>query len=377
MTPKRAAIVVTTIFEPAFLSGYLENLDTYGRRDSADLFVIVDRKTPATVAAACAAARREGFRVHCPTLDEQNDFLLRFPSLQDRIPYDSDNRRNIGFLMALDSGAELLISIDDDNFCLGDSDFVGEHSVAGDEVSAAILDCSDGWFNIGTMLASEPGIEIHPRGFPYFARRSARQAHEDAPRRTRVAVNAGLWTSDPDVDAISRLAIAPRVSSAQRRPVFLGPRSWSPVNTQNTAVARDAIAAYYYVRMGFSLGGMSIDRYGDILSGYFLQKCVHSREEIVRIGSPVADHRRTPHNLFKDLYNELAGIVLLEDLLPWLVEARLSGGSYGELYEDLSWQLEERGSAYRGFIWDQGGGEFLKQTAGHMRAWLEAVRTIG
>lgn len=377
MPNKRAAIVVTTIFEPNFLSGYLENIDRYGHREDVDLFVIIDRKTPATVAAACEAARRDGFRVHCPTLVEQGELLSRFPSLTDRIPYDSDNRRNIGFLMALESGAELLISIDDDNFCLTDSDFVGEHSTVGEEFEAEPLDSDDGWFNIGTMLTSEPGIEIHPRGFPYFARRRSRVVATGNRRKARVAMNAGLWTSDPDVDAISRLAVAPRVSNASRGPVYLGPRSWSPINTQNTAIARDAIAAYYYVRMGFSLGGMSIDRYGDILSGYFLQKCVYSRGEIARVGSPVADHRRTPHNLFKDLYNELAGIVLLEDLLPWLLEARLTGTSYAELYEDLSWQLEDRASEYRGFIWDQGGGDFLRQTAANMRAWLEAVRAIG
>lgn len=377
MNGQRTAIVVTTIFEPRFLAGYLENIASHGRTEDVDLFVIIDRKTPTTVAEACAAAARNGFRVHCPTLDEQEQFLARFPSLRDRIPYDSDNRRNIGFLMALDSGAELLISIDDDNFCLTDSDFVGEHAVTGTEVDAAVAESDDGWFNIGTMLTVAPAIEIQPRGFPYFARRRARTIREAAPRRSRVAMNAGLWLSDPDVDAISRLAIAPRVSDARREPVFLGPQSWSPINTQNTSVSREAIAAYYYVRMGFSLGGMLIDRYGDILSGYFLQKCIHARGDLIRVGSPVADHLRTPHNLFKDLYNELAGVVLLEDLLPWLVETELAGSTYAELYEDLAGQLEERAGHYRGFIWDQGGGEFLRQTAGHMRAWLEAVKTIG
>ena len=32
MTEPRAAIVVTTIFEPRFLADYLENLDRHGRR---------------------------------------------------------------------------------------------------------------------------------------------------------------------------------------------------------------------------------------------------------------------------------------------------------------------------------------------------------
>src|SRR6185369_1306881 len=186
----------------------------------------------------------------------------------------------------------------------------------------------------GTMLTTSSSEEIYPRGFPYFARKKSRTI-TNVKRTARVAMNAGLWLTDPDVDAISRIAIAPRVSGASEEPVFLGPRTWSPINTQNTAIARDAVAAYYYVRMGFSLGGLSIDRYGDILSGYFCQACVKQRGEAIRIGSPVADHRRTPHNLFKDLYHELAGIVIIDDLLPWLTEVKLAGATYAELYASL------------------------------------------
>src|SRR6266498_2433082 len=102
MSSRRAAIVVTTIFEPTFIEGYVENLRRFGREE-VDLIVIVDRKTPPSVAERCAH-----YGLICPTLAEQETFLVRFPSLAGRIPYDSDNRRNVGFLMALDRGAELL-----------------------------------------------------------------------------------------------------------------------------------------------------------------------------------------------------------------------------------------------------------------------------
>src|SRR6266852_6099969 len=120
MSP-RIAIVVTTIFEPLFIDGYVENLRRFGR-ENVEIIVIIDRKTPPTVAERC-----KHLGLLCPTLDEQEAFLSRFPSMAGRIPYDSDNRRNVGFLMALDRGAELMISIDDDNYALDDVDFVGEH----------------------------------------------------------------------------------------------------------------------------------------------------------------------------------------------------------------------------------------------------------
>src|SRR5688572_2995416 len=45
MTRRRVDIVVTTIFEPRFLDGYVQNLETHGH-DEAGIIVIIDRKTP-------------------------------------------------------------------------------------------------------------------------------------------------------------------------------------------------------------------------------------------------------------------------------------------------------------------------------------------
>ena len=376
MSDRHAAIVVTTIFEPLFLDGYVENLRRFGR-DDVEIIVIVDRKTPPSVAERCEHHRRAGMRLSCPTLDEQEALLARFPSLKSRIPYDSDNRRNIGFLMALESGADVLITIDDDNYCLDDVDFVGEHLAAGNMMPGPATESDDQWINICSLLHSSTKDEIFPRGFPYFARRRARTLRPVHNADARVAVNVGLWLSDPDVDAMTRLTQAPHIRSAEPHSFRLGDATWTPINTQNTAIVRDALPAYYYVRMGFSLGGLRIDRYGDILSGYLIQKCVKTRGDAIRVGSPIADHRRTPHNLFKDLYHELAGMVLIEDLLPWFVDLKLQSGSYSEMYAELADLVEEKSASMRGFVWDEGGRDFLVDTANNMRAWLDAVRMIG
>lgn len=371
MANRRVDIVVTTIFEPKFLDGYVENIRRHGH-EGVRIIVIPDRKTPASV---YGRSRHHG--VICPTLDEQEAFLARFPSLAQRIPYDSDNRRNVGFLMALDGGADLLITIDDDNYCLDDSDFVREHLAAGDDVSEDEIHSSDGWFNICSLLEADTPAEIWPRGFPYFARRREKQITCRPAAPARAAMNVGLWLSDPDVDALTRLALAPNIGTFRGKSVRLAQDTWSPINTQNTAIVRDAITAYYYVRMGFSLGGLRIDRYGDICSGYFLQKCVKARGEAIRVGTPIADHRRTPHNLFKDLSQELAGMVLLDDILGWLVDLHIDGSSYRDLYAALADAIDEKAATMRGFVWDEGGREFLHDTAANMRAWLEAVALIG
>ncbi len=376
-------IVVTTIFEPAWLAGYLDNLRRHGHEASVTLRIICDRKTPATVYAAAEQARRQGFQVDCPTLDEQVAYLRRLGVADDFIPWNTDNRRNIGFLRAWESGAEVLVSIDDDNYCRADCDFVGEHHVVGrkaGELAGQRLAGDAAWFNICSLLQGGHRDAIYPRGFPYRARPqpgavATSAAGGVAPRR--IAINAGLWLDDPDVDAISRLAQRPRITAADDAGVLLAPETWSPVNTQNTALVRDAIPAYYYVRMGYPLQGLKIDRFGDILSGYFVQACAKHLGDLLRVGGPVADHRRTPHNLLKDLYHELAGIALIEDLLPWLQALKLEGGDYASAYAALADALDAQAERFTGFVWDEGGREFLRETAGCMRAWLGVMRRLG
>jgi hypothetical protein len=373
-------IVVTTIFEPAWLQGYLDNIARHGHKDHVTLRIICDRKTPATVLAAAARAASAGFKVDCPTLDEQAEYLRKVGAPDDLVPWNTDNRRNIGFLRAWQAGAEVLISIDDDNYCRADSDFIGAHHVVGAAAGAhprATYAGGAPWFNPCSLLDFDSAGAIYPRGYPYPARRAGAAATpvplpEDA-RNRAISINAGLWLDDPDVDALTRIALAPRARAAPRPAVVLAPETWSPINTQNTALVRDAIPAYYYVRMGYPLRGLRIDRFGDILSGYFVQKCAKHLGHAVRFGSPVADHRRSPHDLFKDLYHELAGIVVVDEVLPWLQELKLAGGNYAEAYASLADALAGHAQSLRGFIWDDGGREFLVDTAQCMRTWLKLV----
>src|ERR1700753_3769985 len=63
-----------------------------------------------------ASLASKGMSVICPTLEEQDCFLRKLGLPAEFIPYDSDNRRNIGYLIALEGDCDFVISIDDDNF---------------------------------------------------------------------------------------------------------------------------------------------------------------------------------------------------------------------------------------------------------------------
>jgi hypothetical protein len=269
-----------------------------------------------------------------------------------------------------------MVSIDDDNFCRSDEDFFGLHGIVGKRAQLPVRDSSDGWINLCDELSFTGPTASYPRGFPYRHRHLSRQVSQRS-GDALVALNVGLWLDDPDVDAVGRLAERPRVTDYRGEPFLLGSNTWTPINTQNTALYRGAAMAYYYVRMGFPIEGLTIDRYGDILSGYFVQKCAQHLGQGIRIGDPICHHRRTPHNLFKDLYNELAGMVMVEELPTWLKELKLSGTTYLETYACLADELAHAVSRFRGFVFDQGGRDFLSATAAHMRMWINIVRSLG
>lgn len=94
---KYISIVVTTIFEAAFLDGYLENIHSNGWKESTVFFIISDRKTPTSVYEAAKKACKNGFDVRCPDLEEQVLFLKKLDLPEDFIPWNTDNRRNLGF----------------------------------------------------------------------------------------------------------------------------------------------------------------------------------------------------------------------------------------------------------------------------------------
>ena len=189
-------------------------------------------------------------------------------------------------------------------------------------------------------------------------------------------MNAGLWLAEPDLDAMTWL-IAPVCASGMRGDsLLLSNKAWSPINTQNTAIHRDVIVSYYFVRMGYPLGGMAIDRFGDIVSGYFSQACVRHLGNLIRVGSPVAEHRRNSHNYLRDATNELACILTLEDITQWLSSFKLQGASYSETYASLAEGLEDAVETFSGPIWNDSTRGYFHQMAYCMRRWIAACKQV-
>jgi len=373
----KACVVFTTVFDPVVLDSYYRNFEKFGRLDQVEIVVIPDKKTPESAWSRCRDLTRRGLRADCPTLKEQDDFLKTLGLPPEFIPYNSDNRRNVGYLMALDRDCDFVISLDDDNYALDREDVFAAHSiVTAGSACYEVIETAGGFFNIYSLLAFENGpLPVYPRGYPFAAR------HNDAAviggmETGEIHLNAGLYLSAPDIDALSWLVLKPRVKALLGETKILGRHTWSPMNTQNTAVRREALAAYYFLRMGYPIAGAAIDRYGDIFSGYFVQACAKHLGGLLRAGTPIVDHRRNNHNYIKDATLEWGAILVLEDLLPWLREVRLTGASYLEAYRSLSAELQDAAERFKGLAWNDSTRGFLHQAAYHMRTWSDACETV-
>ena len=372
----KAALVLTTIFDPLILEDYFTNFNRHGHLEDVDVFVVPDCKTSPAAYETCQRLSLMGMKISMPSLAEQDCYLKRLGVSASFVPYNSDNRRNIGFLMALERQPDFLISIDDDNFCLPAEDCFLEHArVTAGQAEETLSSCETRFLNTCDLLEFEkPGV-VYARGFPYFAR------HRAPTVKSRIAcsdvmINAGLWLRDPDVDAITWLGLNPCVKAFSQQSVLLDHDCWAPVNSQNTALRTNLIPAYYFIRMGYPLTGANVDRYGDIFSGYFALACAKHLGGTARFGTPIADHRRNRHNYLRDAAAEWNAIVLLEDVLLWLKDAKLDGTSCAEAYLSLSQSLEEAVENFQGPVWTDAARGFFHQMAFCMRTWVKACQTI-
>jgi hypothetical protein len=371
-------VVVTSIGSGDFLEDYRRNLEKFGHLDEVAVYVVVDNKTPAAFKEKAQELEKRGFRVAVPGIQEQKAYEKRLGIPEGMILENSDHRRNLGYLAAYESGAKYMISIDDDNYPEDDIDFYASHKNSlGVHAHIDEVSSSSAFFNICELMEFEPAGAVYPRGFPYYARHVNKSVQYSTKQEIKVGINAGLWSIDPDVDAISRLVDPRKAIRLTGFPMVLAADTWTPLNSQNTSMLREVIPSYYFVQMGSNVEGLKIDRYGDIFQGYFAEACSKALDIAIRAGNPITVHKRNAHNYFRDAYQEYACIVFLEELLPWLTsDANIEGDNYGNAYDALIDSIEAFAEKQSSGLFAAGFKSFLLSTTLQMREWSKACRVI-
>jgi hypothetical protein len=371
-------IVFTTINYPSILSDLYENLHQYGHLDQVKVWVVGDRKTPSSARELAQEISRKGLETVYFDISQQDQWGKAFPFYK-LVPYNTDGRRVFGYLKALEEGCQVMVSIDDDNFPAQD-DFIGRHGITGRKWSGSLIREPKGFHNICEYLTLEPQRLIFPRGFPFQFRGHVNQPQQVPSRAdTTIGVTEGLWLDEPDVDATTWLNGKVKGVQYHGPDLFvLDQQTWSPVNTQNTSVARELIPAFVFVTMAWPVPGGKLDRYGDIWGGYFLLALMQGTKFHAAFGRPIVEHRRNPHNYVDDLRYEFWGMILTDWLLQLLRDSfKPSGTLMTDRVLELSQFLREAAIAKLPVWCPAEVKEFLLSTVENLKQWSAACRQIG
>lgn len=305
---------------PTFLKAYASNAKYYGHED-VDFIVVGDKKSPEGIAQLCASIE------DCTYLspEDQDKYLhsAGHYELRDHLPWNTIARRNVGHLMAYERGADVIIMLDDDNLATS-HDFITQHGITGTTGSCRSLSSRSGWLNVCDALEEEHGVRFYARGYPPAQRWNDGSVTSQGDEVT-VAVNAGLWINDPDIDAITRLErrlITTGIKPNWPQKFALYPGTWSPWNCQNTAISRAALPSYFL--------SPYTGRHLDIWASYITTRIAEHFGESIAFGAPLAFHDRSPHNLYSDLRAELPWIEQTDELCDTLRRIQVNGASYHE-----------------------------------------------
>jgi hypothetical protein len=285
------ALFTTTIYNPVVLRQYRAS-------DPDVLFIIVgDKKTPHDdVRALC---REVGNAIY---YDPRQQEALGY-ACSDTLGWNNIQRRNIALLEAIKSGAQIVLSVDDDNAPRSEKYFEDlRRSLEGAAGYLANVGNGSEWFNLGAFADRF----YYYRGFPFSLRGKRLRfgsLQSVTPGTERVGIVNGLIYGDPDINAIDRAPGRPvaRADHYVDSNTYVNPRTtWTPINSQNTAYVRELAP------LAFVLPG--IGRYDDIWASYIAQRVMEATDYRVYFGEPSVVQERNPHNWLKDLENEIYGM---------------------------------------------------------------------
>jgi hypothetical protein len=208
-------------------------------------------------------------------------------------PERSYTRKNIGYLAAMQTGAQVIVETDDDNH--PNKEFWSPRKV---EMECRPVEL-DGWVNAYRYFSEN---FIYPRGLPLT------HARTDVPAAGGLGafdcpIQQGLADSDPDVDAVYRMLFPlPFHFEIPHDPVLLRNGSWCPFNSQNTTFFQSAFPLLY-------LPAKCSFRMTDIWRSFVAQRVLQAKGCGVVFHGPTVWQERNDHDLHRDFTDELPGYV--------------------------------------------------------------------
>lgn len=271
--------VVTTIQQP---TDCIRKLADRLRKEGGELLIVGDRKGPFSY-------DQEG------TLFFPIDDQTKLPfTLAEILPENNYMRKNLGYLVAMQSSAPCIYETDDDNMP-GTLWTMRSETVNAAEVSGMP------WLNIFRSYTDE---HIWPRGFPLEMLTDGATVNAAESKTSDVSspIQIGISDNAPDVDALWRLVFNRPVTFRPGQNLWLKPGTWCPFNSQDTWWFPAAYPLMY-------LPSTCTFRMCDIWRGFVAQKCLWAMGKGIAFVGPTTVQDRNQHNLMHDFRDELPGYV--------------------------------------------------------------------
>jgi hypothetical protein len=329
------ALIVTSISAP---NNVLRSLTDGARQKEIPFIVIGDVKSPSDF-------YLDGCDFY--SIERQKKTGLR---LADLCPEKHYARKNIGYLLAIQNGATLIIETDDDNFPR--EGFLAKRT----RKHLVPLAENKGWLNVFRLFTDN---FIWPRGYPIEIVQRDEIAIETLPvKEVLCPVQQGLADENPDVDAVYRLIYPLPLSFEKNVEIALGKGSWCPFNSQNTAWFSEVFPLLY-------LPAYCSFRMTDIWRSFVAQRIMWENGWHLLFHWPTVWQERNEHNLLKDFQDEIPGYLNNDRIVKTLEDLNLSPGK-----ENLGENLMR---CYKTLVnMDLVGREELKL----VDVWLEDLRRV-
>ncbi len=215
--------------------------------------------------------------------------MLEF-KLAKILPVKHYARKNLGYLIAISKGANIIIETDDDNFPL--EGFWDKRTA---KVRAHLLNYK-GWVNVYKYFTKS---HIWPRG---FALENILDTLPDLENQLLVdcPIQQGLADENPDVDAIYRLTLPLPIMFDKANNIALGNKSYCPFNSQNTTWFIEAFPLLY-------LPSHCSFRMTDIWRSFVAQRIAETCNWSILFHKSTVRQERNEHNLMNDFRDEISG----------------------------------------------------------------------
>lgn len=226
-------------------------------------------------------------------------------------------RKNIGYLVSIRDGAEVIIDTDDDNY--PKQNFWEERTLS----HTLPLVETDGPCNVYSFFTKE---NIWPRGLPLNAVRYPLPDINSFPTVTiDCPIQQGLADGNPDVDAIYRLILPLPVHFDKGKKILLGKNTWCPFNSQNTCWWKEFFPLLY-------LPAHCSFRMTDIWRSFVAQRICWEYGYGILFHSATIYQERNEHDLMHDFRDEVSGYLNNESICETLSQLTLKKG---DLFDNL------------------------------------------